>query len=169
MKIINHLDQAIRTDILEHHPFFSTKIDQYLKWAPLASILCLDALGVQTRNKWKDHLIIVSGSYTLSNGAVQGLKKITKEIRPNFSPKENSFPSAHTATCFLGAEILHQELKDNYPIAGYLGYGLATTTGILRLYKNKHWLSDVVCGAALGILTVKIVYSLFKKTRNKQN
>jgi membrane-associated phospholipid phosphatase len=35
---------------------------------------------------------------------------------------------------------------------------MASLIGIARVYNNRHWVSDVVAGAGIGILSVKIVY-----------
>ena len=41
------------------------------------------------------------------------------------------------------------------PIAGYT---VATATGVMRMLNNRHYLSDVVVGAAVGILTAELAY-----------
>ncbi len=94
---------------------------------------------------------------------VQPLKIITNEKRPNLSFSNNSFPSGHTATCFMGAAILHQELKPFYPAASFGGYGFGLLTATLRLFNNKHWFSDVVSGAAIGFMAAKLTCVILKK------
>ncbi|MBT6005211.1 MAG: phosphatase PAP2 family protein, partial [Prolixibacteraceae bacterium] len=37
-------------------------------------------------------------------------------------------------------------------------YSCAATVGILRTAKNAHWISDVVAGAGIGILSTELVY-----------
>lgn len=85
-------------------------------------------------------------------------------MRPNGSGF-NSFPSGHTANVFASAEFLNQEYKDIHPWIGYAGYTVATATGILRMYNNKHWLSDVVAGAGFGILSTKVSYLIYPKLK----
>ena len=92
--------------------------------------------------------------------SVYALKNITKIERPDGS-SNNSFPSGHTATAFAGAEFLWQEYKDVNIWYGITGYAVATGTGIFRIYNARHWLSDVVMGAGIGILTTKIAYWIF--------
>ncbi|HEU0063486.1 MAG TPA: phosphatase PAP2 family protein [Flavisolibacter sp.] len=168
MKGINNLNELVKINTLEHHPFFSTNADQYLKWTPMAAVMIMDAIGIKTSHNWKNHLAIIGTSICLLNGIVQPLKKYTKEIRPNWSAKEDSFPSSHTATCFLGAEIVHQELRSNYPLISYSSYALASVTGIIRILKNKHWVTDVAVGATLGIAVGKFTYLLVKKLQKKE-
>jgi membrane-associated phospholipid phosphatase len=95
---------------------------------------------------------------------VQSIKKITKVARPE-GFGTNAFPSGHTATTFAGAEFLRQEYKDVSPWYGIAGYLAATTTGILRMYNNKHWFRDVVAGAGFGIASTKISYWLYPKIK----
>jgi len=58
----------------------------------------------------------------------------------------------------MGAEFLYQEYKDVSIWYGISGYLVATGTGFLRLQNNKHWFSDVVTGAGIGIVSTKIAY-----------
>ena len=92
-------------------------------------------------------------------GTVNILKKTGNVERPDGS-STNSFPSGHTATAFMGAEFLYQEYKDVSIWYGVGGYAIATTTGALRIYNNKHWLTDVAAGAGIGILCTKAAYWL---------
>lgn len=45
---------------------------------------------------------------------VMGLKMSAKSERPDHSAR-NSFPSGHTATAFMGAQLLHNEYGEAYP------------------------------------------------------
>ena len=68
----------------------------------------------------------------------------------------NSFPSGHTFTAFVGAEMLRLEYGQEYPAIAVAGYAVATLTGALRIYNNRHWASDVLAGASVGILSVQL-------------
>ncbi len=85
-----------------------------------------------------------------------GLKRITDEERPN--GEDYSFPSGHTSNAFVMATVLHHEFIDTSPWLAYSGYAFATTTGVLRVLNNKHWVSDVLVGAGIGILVTDLVY-----------
>jgi len=104
------------------------------------------------------------------------LKRNTGILRPDGSDYR-SFPSSHTAIAFVSATFLHEEYKDRSVWYGVAGYSIATVSGVLRMMNNKHWMSDVLVGAGIGILTTKAVYllypvvkeSLVRKSGNKRN
>jgi len=60
---------------------------------------------------------------------------------------------------------MRQEYKDVSPWYGVGGYILAASTGFMRMYNNKHWLSDVVAGAGTGILSTDLTYYLYPKLK----
>lgn len=134
-------------------------IDDFTQWAPAGAVYALDALGVESKNSFKDRTVILATSYLIMSTSVFGLKSLTKIERPDGS-SNNSFPSGHTATAFAGAEFLFQEYKDKSIWYGVAGYAVATTTGLFRIYNNKHWLTDVAAGAGIGILSTKLAYWL---------
>lgn len=122
----------------------------------------MDLVGIKGKNNFKDKSIIAATSSLIMGISVASIKKTTHIERPDGS-SFNSFPSGHTATAFMGAELLHQEYKNTslwYSISGYL---VATGTGVFRMLNNRHWLSDVVTGAGIGILSTKTAYWLYPK------
>jgi membrane-associated phospholipid phosphatase len=145
-------------------PGFHTHVDDFLAFSPAALALGLKLSGVKTRDNLTDGFFIYAISFALSEGIVQGLKYSTRELRPDGSDFQ-SFPSAHTAISFAGAEFVHQEYIDQSPWISIGGYGLAITTGAFRMMNNKHWLSDVAFGAGVGILSTKLIYLLYPKIK----
>ena len=105
-------------------------------------------------------------STVISSTIVLSLKKMTRVKRPDCSGN-SSFPSGHIITAFAAAEFMRQEYKDVSPWYGIAGYGAATITGILRLYNNKHWVSDVVVGAGFGILSTRLAYWIYPAIKRK--
>ena len=140
-------------------------IDDFSQYAPALSVYALNFAGIKGKNNLRDRSIILGTSYLLMGTSVYALKKITKEERPDKSGF-NSFPSGHTATAFAGAEFLWQEYKDVSIWYGISGYLVATGTGIFRIYNDKHWLTDVVAGAGIGILSTKVAYWMFPYINN---
>lgn len=157
---VRDLDLTTKNELQEDHPLFAAHVDDYLQFAPAVAVYGLNLAGVKGEHNLGD----ATGIYILSEGimgaTVSGLKKITHRLRPNGSGY-NSFPSGHTANAFAAAEFLKQEYKGSHPWIGYAGYTVATATGILRMYNNKHWVSDVVAGAGFGILSTKVAYMVY--------
>ncbi len=160
------LDKNTKLEIREDHPTFITKLDNYLQYSPALAVYGLNALGVKGKNNCRDRTMIYGLSTLISSAIVLPLKKITKIQRPDGSAF-NSFPSGHTTTAFAAAEFLRMEYKDVSPWYGIAGYAVATTTGVLRLYNNKHWISDVVAGAGFGILSTKLAYWIYPVIKRK--
>jgi membrane-associated phospholipid phosphatase len=67
-----------------------------------------------------------------------------------------SFPSGHTAFLFTQAYVL----SDHYPEASVPLFVFAGVVGISRIYINKHYPSDILAGAALGLFTGFLATSL---------
>ncbi len=75
---------------------------------------------------------------------------------PGFKGADPSFPSLHTTTAFSIASVFAEEYGTN-PFVPPIAYGLATLTGLARIYDNKHWASDVFFGGAIGYFVGKAV------------
>ncbi len=136
---------------------FSTSLDDYMRDVPVLQMYIADIAGVQARNHWFDqtkNLIIAS---IVTELLTRQLKDITGKERPN-GQDFRSWPSGHTSHAFVTATVLHEEFKETSPLLAYSGYLFAATTGYLRMANNKHYLSDVMAGAGLGILITKLVY-----------
>ncbi len=135
-------------------------IDDLSQYAPAAAIYGLGLLGVKGRHDAMDRTIILGTAYVLMGLSVNTLKTVTKVERPDGSSR-NSFPSGHTATAFMGAELLRREYWDVSPWIGVAGYAVAAGTGFFRMYNNRHWLTDVIAGAGIGILSAEAAYWLY--------
>jgi len=82
----------------------------------------------------------------------------------------SSFPSGHTTVAFAAATVFAMEYKTRkwVPI---LSYSAATLIGLSRITENRHWLTDVVAGAALGYFTGRHVvdnYHRYAKLKSPQ-
>lgn len=137
-----------------------TNIDDYLQYTPAIAGHVLSLAGIQGKHKLLDKLIIDGIAAAASITAVYCFRRIANETRPDASDAY-SFPSNHTATAFCAAELLRREYRDVSPWYGIAGYGIAVTTGYLRLYNNKHWFGDVVAGAGIGIISARIADKLY--------
>jgi membrane-associated phospholipid phosphatase len=118
-------------------------------------------------------------SFAISGVMVSGLKMLAERHRPNtgdspttwdgpsLSFKDFSFCSGHTASAFSIATVFADQYKDN-PFIPPIAYGLATLTGLSRIYSNAHWASDAFFGGALGYFVSKAVLRLHKQDKNQQ-
>jgi membrane-associated phospholipid phosphatase len=83
----------------------------------------------------------------LDGAITQGVKFAVDRTRPDGS--RYSFPSGHTSSAFATAAVLerHYGWKVGVP-----AYAMAAYVGGSRLSENKHYLSDVIFGAAIGVV-----------------
>ena len=131
-----------------------------LQLSPGILLYALKAGGLESRSDWPRMITadIASGAILLS--VVQAAKYTFKRERPD-GRAFNSYPSGHTATAFMFAHMLHKEYGETVsPWISVAGYGMAATTGIFRVISNRHWASDVLAGAALGIFSTELAYDL---------
>ena len=139
---------------------FKTGIDDYTQFFGPVMTVGLKLGGVEGRSDWPRLLASAAMSYGIMAGLVNGIKYSAKEMRPDGSTA-NSWPSGHTATSFIGATLLHKEYGlTRSPWYSVAGYGVATATGVMRVLNNRHWVSDVMSGAGIGILSTELGYAL---------
>lgn len=156
---LKHQNHEIREELQENIDHKLT-FDDFSQYAPIATIYGLDLFGVRGKHYVIDQTIILGTAYALMGASVISLKTLTKVERPDCSSR-NSFPSGHTATAFMGAELLRREYWDVSPWIGIAGYAVAAGTGFFRMYNNRHWFTDVIAGAGIGILSVNAAYWLY--------
>ncbi len=172
---IRQLDYDTHDEFLEDNYIWHSKADNYIQFVPAATAFVLKLSGVESRHKTTDMLIIYAMSNVLGGGIVYGTKTLTARERPDGSAA-NSFPSGHTETAFVAAEFLHQEFGYHSIWISIGGYTVATMVGLSRIFNDRHWVSDVVAGAGIGILSTKAVYWVYphlqkafqKKNKNSQ-
>jgi len=139
---------------------FKTGIDDYTQFFGPAMTVGLKLGGYEGRSDWPRLLASAGMSYAIMAGFVNGIKYSAKEMRPDGSTA-NSWPSGHTATAFVGATLLHKEYGlTRSPWWSVAGYGVATATGVMRVLNNRHWISDVMSGAGIGIMSTELGYAL---------
>jgi membrane-associated phospholipid phosphatase len=92
-------------------------------------------------------------SLAVSEGVTQALKYTVRRERPDGSGR-NSFPSGHAADTFAFATALERHLGWRGAVPAYV---LSSYVAASRLHENRHFLSDVVGGAAVGIIAGRTV------------
>ena len=85
-----------------------------------------------------------------TNLLVEGLKRATYRARPDGEHKRSnaSFPSSHAANAAAIAWVFSQRWRRLAPAF----WVMAVTVAFSRMYLNRHYLSDVVVGFAIGLL-----------------
>jgi len=164
----NHSMGSMDKDIIPRTLFFS-------RLAITTGLNLFTDLEITPKEYQKIFLMQKSIIYTYT--ATEIVKNLVRRDRPDGSDTQ-SFFSGHTANTFAAATFLHLELFDLYdewdlakenPIFNSalrtttfsVLYGWAGYVGYSRLRDNKHYLSDVVIGAAVGSLISYFLYDSY--------
>lgn len=150
----------------QNYKDFDYKIDDFLQYAPHAAVFGLDWIGLKSKHDFKDKVGLMLTGGIIIFGTVNALKYTTNQVRPDGSAA-NSFPSGHTANAFFGATILAKEYSDKSILIAIGGYSVATATAALRILNNKHWVSDVLVGAGIGIVSGEVSYLVYPWLKEK--
>lgn len=152
----NHHFRSLRNDFM---PRFHSEADNWIQYSPAAVMLALKACGVESQSSWKKMIVADALSMGLVTAITRTVKPFAKVERPDGS-NHKSFPSGHTATAFMCATMLTKEYGHYSPWVGVGAYTVATTTGVMRMMNNRHWMSDVLAGAGMGIIGTEFGYWL---------
>jgi len=152
-----YTNQDANRDIHKLFPTYRTHLDNILIFAPYAELGLVALSGVESQNDRINTLLVIGKSEFIMLASVYTIKFLTRETRPDGSDNL-SFPSGHTAQAFLAASIVHNEFRDKSQWYGIGAYTIATSVAALRMINNKHWQSDVVAGAGIGILSAHLGY-----------
>lgn len=144
---------AIRKQFLRWHTSGPMRADDYIQYSGFTAFLTLGFYpGVYHRHNFRDRLLLAATTYAIMGVLVNATKYTVGSTRPDGSAR-NSFPSGHTATAVMGAELVRTEYGN---IVGLGAYAVAATVGVLRMYNNRHWVNDVLGGAAFGFASVRL-------------
>lgn len=148
--------RQLRTD---YFPRYKHTADDYLQYSPAVVMLGLKAAGVRSRSSWGRMVVSDAFSVALMAGLANGLKESLHVRRPDGS-NTRSFPSGHTATAFMTATMLTKEYGYKSKWVGFGSYAMASGVGLMRMANNRHWLSDVMVGAGIGVISTELGYFL---------
>ncbi|AUD05397.1 phosphatase PAP2 family protein [Spirosoma pollinicola] len=162
----SHFDRFYVRSELQDKIHFRTQVDNYLQYGPMIGWAGLSLAGVKGRSQPLDRAGIALVAHGIMTVVVLGLKQVTHELRPDLSDSY-SFPSGHTALAFTGAGLLDREFGGVSPWIPIGGYAMATSTGILRMTNDKHWISDVLVGAGIGLLSTEVAYQVYPWLKRK--
>lgn len=169
-----------RNDIQRLFKGKGSRIDDFLIFSPYVEFAALTLAKVKCRNDLVNTGLLILKSQLIMSAIVFPMKQLTQIERPysrydtektaaerekEKSERANTFqslPSGHTAQAFVAAAIVNKEFRYKSPWPGIAAYTLASTVGFYRMVNDRHWMSDVLVGAGIGILSANIAYGTHK-------
>jgi membrane-associated phospholipid phosphatase len=138
-------------------PNFRHRADDYLQHSPIIIVYGLNWLGVKGKNDFANRTAILIKSEMMVGILTFSLKRTTAVPRPD-TKELTSFPSGHTAQAFAAATFMAREYGHKSIWYSIGAYTVATGVGAMRVMNNRHWISDVMVGAGIGILSTNLAY-----------
>jgi membrane-associated phospholipid phosphatase len=138
-------------------PNFRNHADDYVQHIPIVVVYGLNWLGVKGKNDFANRTALLIKSEVMVGILTFSLKRITAVPRPD-TKELTSFPSGHTAQAFAAATFMAKEYGHVSIWYSIGAYTVATGVGAMRVMNNRHWVSDVLVGAGIGILSTNLVY-----------
>jgi membrane-associated phospholipid phosphatase len=156
-------DVTVRDAVAWSNPRSAATASNLLVAAVPAGVVLYDAVAVGGTHQALPDLLIIGEAVALSGVVTQATKFVAARTRPyavyGTLPSEGvddhlSFFSAHTSIAFsaVAAGGMLAKLRGDpaWPWVYGVGFTAAAATGYFRLAADKHWLSDVLMGAATG-------------------
>ena len=148
------MNVTIRDEINQFRKNNYFRVDDYIQYLPVLTYLTFGSIGIKAKHNIRERIAIEATAYA-TMAALTNIAKFSSQVKRPDASARNSFPSGHTAVAFTGAELMRMEYGLGIGIGAY---ALATTVAFLRIYNGRHWLSDVIGGAGIGILSARIGY-----------
>jgi hypothetical protein len=140
-----------------------TPVDDVAQLVVAPSLFIFDALGNEKHHP-VDQFFLTALSYGITVFPTRYIKNHYTSPRPYGG--NHSFPSGHTATAFVGSHIIYKEFKDSNPWIACSGYAMGVFVAGSRVAHDKHWVSDVMAGAGIAILSTELAYWIYFPIRN---
>ena len=177
-----HFDDSIRDFMMQHQSPAMRNFMRYVSllgdW-PLHAAIGLVLLGLAWRRgseEWTRILLAMVLAMMLAGVAGTVIKRTVPRARPSlhvetrwggphFSSKYHSFPSGHVgaSTGFFAVLLIARRR------IGVACFAIPILIGFSRMYLGAHYLSDVVCAVALGMLCALVVaHFLLLPIENRQ-
>jgi membrane-associated phospholipid phosphatase len=151
-------DQSFNASVLNHYDAVNRVFapGKYLGDTPEQVAF---SLGTYAVGRWRNqpkvaHLgMDLLQAQILSEIMIEPLKFAVHRERPDGS-NHQSFPSGHASVTFATATVIERHLGWRKSV---LGYAIASYVAMSRIHDNRHYLSDVVFGAAVGTIAGRTV------------
>jgi membrane-associated phospholipid phosphatase len=141
----------------EKFPNFKTRNDDWIQYVPMVAVYTLSFSGVRGKHDLANQTALLCKSAIVMTAIFFALHYTNPETRPD-GHDNASWPSGHTEQAFAAASFLQKEYGYRSVWYSIGGYTIASSVGIMRILNNKHYLTDVLMGAAAGILSTNLVY-----------
>lgn len=137
-------------------------VSDYTRFVPVTMHMGLGLAGVPSRHAFVDRAIENTIAYSVSISTGYLLKYTVHRVRPDGSD-DRSFPSGHSVFAFTGAELTRMDYGWGW---GAGAYAVAAYTAAERVWLKKHWVTDVLAGAGIGILSAHVGGWLLEPVKN---
>lgn len=154
---VNNLDNKGQELLARSNSEKGAWVGDVLQYTPILATWGMGVMGVESRHRFKEQTTILALSVAFTASMAKISKYSIHRLRPD-NDGYDSFPSGHASMAFMSAEFMRMEYGELSPWIGVFSYTVATTTAYLRVYNNKHYITDVIAGAGVGILGVKMAY-----------
>ncbi|MCI0696716.1 phosphatase PAP2 family protein [candidate division KSB1 bacterium] len=181
---LSFLDEEINEVFLRNHSKTADKVsDVGIEYGEPATVVILTgslyAVGLIADSEWLRESCVILSASLLPSGIIQTVtKKAAGRARPHlglghheFDPFRNeeayyAFFSGHTMVAMATSHVFAKRIN-NAPAKVVL-YGLGGIAGLARMYNEDHWLTDVVLGNALAIVSVNSVSKWLEAKKNNK-
>ena len=130
--------------------------ETWMQFTPAVFHLGAAELGLKCESSFSERAVRATLAYASQTAICYTLKTLIREERPDGS-RYNSFPSAHTAAAFTGAELVRSDYGNG---PGSAVYACGVYVAAMRGQHRRHWWWDTVAGASIGVASVYIARAL---------
>jgi membrane-associated phospholipid phosphatase len=159
--VVHQADESIKDSVLDSNasmPGGDVYGSQYFQvpvavaWWAIASAAGSERHAETGRDLLRAQIAVASWTYAI--------KLAANRTRPN--GESHSFPSGHASASFATAMVLQDHYGWKVGLPAFLAAGY---TAASRVVDNQHWTSDVVFGAAVGVVCARTVTIKFRESR----
>jgi hypothetical protein len=145
---VHPADDDLNARLARHRGFFRAGRHIGSGYVQGGTGLATYIIGRRIRSEKVKHLgTDLLSSQIVAQAITKAIKVSVRRERPDHSNR-HSFPSGHASSTFASATVLQRHLGWKAAVPTYT---IATYVAVSRMHENRHHLSDVVFGAALGI------------------